>query len=58
MNTKNDDLYLQVMDADDIYVEEVTDHTIIVDSKRPIDGVTICPMIGGGYSIILTVKDE
>lgn len=58
MNMKNDDLYLQVMDADDIYVEEVTDHTIIVDSKRPIDGVTICPMIGGGYSIILTVKDE
>jgi hypothetical protein len=58
MNMKNDDLYLQVMDADDIYVEEVTDHTIIVDSKRPIDGVTICPMIGGGYSIIITVKDE
>lgn len=58
MYMKNDDLYLQVMDADDIYVEEVTDHTIIVDSKRPIDGVTICPMIGGGYSIIITVKDE
>lgn len=58
MDMKNDDLYLQVMDADDIYVEEVTDHTIIVDSKRPIDGVTICPMIGGGYSIIITVKDE
>lgn len=58
MNTKNDDLYLQVMDADDIYVEEVTDHTIIVDSKQPIEGVTICPMIGGGYSIILTVKDK
>ena len=58
MNMKNDDLYLQVMDVDDIYVEEVTDHTIIVDSKQPIEGVTICPMIGGGYSIIITVKEE
>lgn len=58
MDMKNDDLYLQVMEDDDIYVEEVTDHTIIVDSKQPIEGVTICPMIGGGYSIIITVKEE
>ena len=57
MNMKNDDLYLQEMEDDDIYVEEVTDHTIIVDSKKPIDGVTICPMYGGGYSIIITVKE-
>ena len=58
MEKKNNDLYLQVMDPDDIYVEEVTDHTIIVDSKKPIEGVSICPLIGGACSIVLTFKEE
>lgn len=58
MEKKNNDLYLQVMDPDDIYVEEVTGHTIIVDSKKPIEGVSICPMIGGACSIVLTFKEE
>lgn len=58
MEKKNNDLYLQVMDPDDIYVEEVTDHTIIVDSRKEIEGVSICPMIGGACSIVLTFKEE
>ena len=58
MEKKNNDLYLKVMDPDDIYVEEVTDHTIIVDSRKEIEGVSICPLIGGGYSIVLTFKEE
>ena len=58
MEKKNNDLYLQVMDPDDIYVEEVTGHTIIVDSKKPIEVVSICPMIGGACSIVLTFKEE
>ena len=58
MEKKNNDLYLQVMDPDDIYVEEVTDHTIIVDSKKEIEGVSICPLIGGGCSIVLTFKEK
>lgn len=58
MEKKNNNLYLQVMDPDDIYVEEVTGHTIIVDSKKPIEGVSICPMIGGACSIVLTFKEE
>ena len=58
MEKKNNDLYLQVMDPDDIYVEEVTGHTIIVDSRKEIEGVSICPLIGGGCSIVLTFKEE
>ena len=58
MGKKNNDLYLQVMDPDDIYVEEVTGHTIIVDSRKEIEGVSICPLIGGGCSIVLTFKEE
>lgn len=58
MEKKNNDWYLQVMDPDDIYVEEVTDHTIIVDSRKEIEGVSICPLIGGGCSIVLTFKEE
>ena len=58
MEKKNNDLYLKVMDPDDIYVEEVTGHTIIVDSKKPIEGVSICPLIGGACSIVLTFKEE
>ena len=58
MEKKNNDLYLKVMDPDDIYVEEVTDHTIIVDSRKEIDKVNICPLIGGGCSITLTFKEE
>ena len=58
MEKKNNDLYLKVMDPDDIYVEEVTGHTIIVDSRKEIEGVSICPLIGGGYSIVLTFKEE
>ena len=58
MEKKNNDLYLQVMDTDDIYVEEVTGHTIIVDSRKEIEGVSICPMIGGACSIVLTFKEE
>ena len=58
MEKKNNDLYLQVIDPDDIYVEEVTDHTIIVDSRKEIEGVSICPLIGGGCSIVLTFKEE
>lgn len=58
MEKKNNDLYLKVMDPDDIYVEEVTGHTIIVDSKKHIEGVSICPMIGGACSIVLTFKEE
>lgn len=58
MEKKNNDMYLQVMDPDDIYVEEVTDRTIIVDSRKEIEGVSICPMIGGACSIVLTFKEE
>ena len=58
MEQKNNDWYLQVMDPNDIYVEEVTDHTIIVDSRKEIEGVSICPMIGGACSIVLTFKEE
>lgn len=58
MEKKNNDLYLKVMDPDDIYVEEATGHTIIVDSKKEIEGVSICPLIGGGCSITLTFKEE
>ena len=58
MEQKNNDWYLQVMDPDDIYVEEVTDHTIIVDSRKEIEGVSICPMIGGACPIVLTFKEE
>lgn len=58
MEKKNNDLYLKVMDPDDIYVEEVTGHTIIVDSRKEIDKVNICPLIGGGCSITLTFKEE
>lgn len=58
MEKKNNDWYLQVMDPDDIYVEEVTDHTIIVDSRKEIEGVSVCPLIGGGCSIVLTFKEE
>ena len=58
MEQKNNDWYLQVMDPDDIYVEEVTDHTIIVDSRKEIEGVSICPLIGGSCSIVLTFKEE
>lgn len=58
MEKKNNDLYLQVMDPDDIYVEEVTGHTIIVDSRKEIEGVSICPLIGGCCSIVLTFKEK
>ena len=58
MEKKNNDSYLQVMDTDDICVEEVSDHTIIVDSRKEIDAVSICPMIGGACSIVLTFKEE
>ena len=58
MEKKNNDWYLQVMDPDDIYVEEVTEHTIIVDSRKEIEGVSICPLIGGACSIVLTFKEE
>ena len=58
MEKKNNELYLQVMNPGDIYVEEVTDHTIIVDSRKEIEGVSICPMIGGACSIVLTFKEE
>ena len=58
MEKKNNDLYLKVMDPDDIYVEEVTGHTIIGDSRKEIEGVSICPLIGGGCSIVLTFKEE
>ena len=58
MKKKKNDLYIQVMDPDDIYVEEVTDHTIIVDSRKEIEGVSICPLIGGACSIVLTFKEE
>ena len=58
MEKKNNDSYLKVMDPDDIYVEEVTGHTIIVDSRKEIEGVSICPLIGGGCSIVLTFKEE
>lgn len=58
MEKKNNDLYLKVMDPDDIYVEEVTGHTIIVDSRKEIEGVSICPLIGGCCSIVLTFKEK
>lgn len=57
MEKKNNDLYLQAME-DKVYVEPVTSHTIIVDSRKEIDKVNICPLIGGGCSITLTFKEE
>ena len=57
MEKKNNDLYLQAME-DKVYVEPVTGHTIIVDSRKEIDKVSICPLIGGGCSITLTFKEE
>ena len=56
-NKKKNDLYLQALE-DKIYVEPVTSHTIIVDSRKEIDRVNICPLIGGGCSITLTFKEE
>lgn len=55
---KNDDLYLQGMEEDDIYIEPVTEHTIIVDSRKEIERVSICPLVGGCCSIVLTFKEE
>lgn len=49
---------IEIMENNDIYVESVTDHTIIVDSRKEIDKVNICPLIGGGCSITLTFKEE
>lgn len=57
MEKKNNDLYLKAME-DKVYVEPVTSHTIIVDSRKEIDRVNICPLIGGGCSITLTFKEE
>ena len=57
MEKKNNDLYLQALE-DKVYVEPVTSHTIIVDSRKEIEGVSICPMIGGACSIVLTFKEE
>lgn len=57
MEKKNNDLYLKAME-DKVYVEPVTSHTIIVDSRKEIEGVSICPLIGGGCSITLTFKEE
>ena len=56
-NKKKNDLYLQALE-DKVYVEPVTSHTIIVDSRKEIEGVSICPLIGGGCSIVLTFKEE
>ena len=56
-NKKKNDLYLQALE-DKVYVEPVTGHTIIVDSRKEIDRVNICPLIGGGCSITLTFKEE
>ena len=49
---------IEITENNDIYVEPVTDHTIIVDSRKEIEGVSICPLIGGGCSIVLTFKEE
>lgn len=49
---------IEIMENNDIYVEPVTGHTIIVDSRKEIDKVNICPLIGGGCSITLTFKEE
>lgn len=49
---------IEIMENNDIYVEPVTSHTIIVDSRKEIEGVSICPLIGGGCSIVLTFKEE
>ena len=49
---------IEIMENNDIYVEPVTDHTIIVDSRKEIEGVSICPLIGGACSIVLTFKEE
>ena len=49
---------IEIMENNDIYVEPVTSHTIIVDSRKEIDRVNICPLIGGGCSITLTFKEE
>ena len=57
MEKKKNDLYLQALE-DKVYVEPVTGHTIIVDSRKEIEGVSICPLIGGGCSITLTFKEE
>ena len=57
MEKKNNDLYLKATE-DKVYVEPVTSHTIIVDSRKEIDRVNICPLIGGGCSITLTFKEE
>ena len=57
MEKKKNDLYLQALE-DKVYVEPVTSHTIIVDSRKEIEGVSICPMIGGACSIVLTFKEE
>lgn len=57
MEKKKNDLYLKATE-DKVYVEPVTSHTIIVDSRKEIDRVNICPLIGGGCSITLTFKEE
>ena len=57
MEKKNNDLYLKATE-DKVYVEPVTSHTIIVDSRKEIDRVNICPLVGGGCSITLTFKEE
>ena len=56
-NKKKNDLYLQALE-DKVYVEPVTSHTIIVDSRKEIKEVSICPLIGGECSITLTFKEE
>ena len=48
----------EIMENNDIYVEPVTNHTIIVDSRKEIKKVSICPLIGGECSITLTFKEE
>ena len=57
MEKKNNDLYLKATE-DKVYVEPVTSHTIIVDSRKEIKEVSICPLIGGECSITLTFKEE
>lgn len=49
---------IEIMENNDIYVEPVTSHTIIVDSRKEIKKVSICPLIGGDCSITLTFKEE
>lgn len=54
----NEDLNKQRVQNEDIMVEEITDRIIRIETKSPIENVSIYPLLGGGYSITVLTEED